>query len=87
MLNYKIVGNAMQQVVVELGANQTVYSESGKFLWKTDNVKFETSFNVSDKKGHFEEKSGGGLMGKFMMPSLWVKESLQENLPLFRYLT
>ena len=28
MLNYKIVGNAMQQVVVELGANQTVYSES-----------------------------------------------------------
>lgn len=72
MLNYKIVGNAMQQVVVELGANQTVYSESGKFLWKTDNVKFETSFNVSDKKGHFEEKSGGGLMGKFMDTAISV---------------
>jgi uncharacterized protein (AIM24 family) len=72
MLNYKIVGNAMQQVVVELGANQTVYSESGKFLWKTDNVKFETSFNVSDKKGHFEEKSSGGLMGKFMDTAISV---------------
>ncbi|HOE56292.1 MAG TPA: AIM24 family protein [Bacillota bacterium] len=66
MLNYKIVGNAMQQVVVELDAGQIMYSEAGKFLWKTDNIKFETSFNVSDKKGHFEEKSGGGAFGKFM---------------------
>lgn len=72
MLNYKIVGNAMQQIVVELGANQTMYSEAGKFLWKTDNVKFETSFNVSDKKGHFEEKSGGGFMGKFMDTAVTV---------------
>ena len=72
MLNYKIVGNAMQQVVVELGANQTMYSEAGKFLWKTDNVKFETSFNVSDKKGQFEEKSGGGFMGKFMDTAVQV---------------
>lgn len=66
MLNYKIVGNAMQQIVVELGAGQTMYSEAGKFLWKTDNIKFETSFNVSDKKGYFEDKGGGGLLGKFM---------------------
>ena len=72
MLNYKIVGNAMQQVVVELGADQTMYSEAGKFLWKTDNVKFETSFNVSDKKGQFEEKSGGGFMGKFMDTAVTV---------------
>ncbi|MHB1394212.1 MAG: AIM24 family protein [Clostridia bacterium] len=66
MLKYKIVGNAMQQIVVELGADQVMYSEAGKFLWKTDNIKFETSFNVSDKKGHFEEEGGGGLLGKFM---------------------
>lgn len=66
MLNYKIVGNAMQQLLVELNANQIVYSESGKFLWKTDNIHFETSFNVSDKKGYFEQKGGGGMLGKFM---------------------
>lgn len=66
MLNYKIVGNAMQQLVVELNAGQVMYSEAGKFLWKTDNIQFETSFNVSDKKGHFEQKSGGGLFGKFV---------------------
>jgi uncharacterized protein (AIM24 family) len=72
MLNYKIVGNAMQQIVVELGANQIVYSEAGKFLWKTDNIKFETSFNVSDKKGSFEEKSGGGFLGKFMDTAVTV---------------
>jgi len=66
MLNFKIVGNAMQQVIVELAAGQTMYSEAGKFLWKTDNIEFETSFNVSDKKGHYEQKSGGSLLGKFM---------------------
>jgi uncharacterized protein (AIM24 family) len=66
MLNYKIIGNAMQQIVVELGSNQVMYSEAGKFLWKTDNIKFETSFNVSDKKGAFEEKNGSGFLGKFM---------------------
>lgn len=72
MLNYKIVGNAMQQVVVELGSSQTMYSEAGKFLWKTDNINFETSFNVSDKKGHFEEKSGGGFLGKFVDTAVTV---------------
>ncbi|MGE5633231.1 MAG: AIM24 family protein [Caulobacteraceae bacterium] len=66
MLKYKIVGNTMQQIVVELAADQIMYSEAGKFLWKTDNIQFDTSFNVSDKKGYFEQKSSGGLMGKFM---------------------
>ena len=72
MLNYKIVGNAMQQIVVELDSKQIMYSEAGKFLWKTDNIKFETSFNVSDKKGSFEEKSGGGFLGKFMDTAVTV---------------
>jgi uncharacterized protein (AIM24 family) len=66
MINYKIVGNAMQQLIVELNAGQVVYSESGKFLWKTENIEFETSFNVSDKKGYFEQKSSGGMFGKLM---------------------
>lgn len=66
MLKYKIVGNAMQQLLVEINAGQTVYSESGKFLWKTENINFETAFNVSDKKGHFEQKDNGGLLGKFV---------------------
>lgn len=66
MLKYKIAGNAMQQLVVELKAGQTMYSEAGKFLWKTDNVTFDTAFNVSDKKGYFEEKGNGGLFGKFV---------------------
>lgn len=66
MLNYKIVGNAMQQLVVELQAGQTMYSEAGKFLWKTNNIDFNISFNVSDKKGYFEKKGGGGFLGKML---------------------
>lgn len=72
MLNYKIVGNAMQQLVVELQAGQTIYSEAGKFLWKTDNIEFNTSFNVSDKKGYFEKKGGGGLLGKMLDTAIEV---------------
>lgn len=66
MIKHKIIGNSMQQLLVELDANQIMYSESGKFLWKTENINFETSFNVSDKKGYFEQKSGSGMFGKFM---------------------
>jgi uncharacterized protein (AIM24 family) len=66
MISYKILGNAMQQILIELKAGQVVYSESGKFLWKTENIEFETSFNVSDKKGHFEQTNSGGMFGKFM---------------------
>jgi uncharacterized protein (AIM24 family) len=66
MLSYKILGNAMQQLLVELNAGQIIYSEAGKFLWKTENINFETSFNVSDKKGYFEQKNGSGLLGKFV---------------------
>lgn len=66
MLQYKIAGNAMQQLIVEVKPGQTLYSEAGKFLWKTENMDFITSFNASDKQGYFEQKSGGGLFGKFM---------------------
>lgn len=65
MLQYKIAGNAMQQLIVEVKPGQTLYSEAGKFLWKTENIDFITSFNASDKQGYFEQKNGG-LFGKFV---------------------
>ncbi len=41
-IRHKVVGDAMQMVVCQLGAGQQVYCEAGKFLWKTVNVAMET---------------------------------------------
>ncbi len=37
-IQHKVVGNAMQTVVCQLGQGQAIYAEAGKFLWKTPNV-------------------------------------------------
>jgi uncharacterized protein (AIM24 family) len=41
-IQHKLVGESMQQIVCQLGADQTVFCEAGKFLWKTTNVSMET---------------------------------------------
>ena len=66
MLAHKIVGNAMQQVVCQLEAGQTVYGEPGKFLWKTPNVQFETRLSapVGNQAGAAAAK--GGFLQKAM---------------------
>ena len=60
MLAHKIVGNAMQQVVCQLEAGQTVYGEPGKFLWKSPNVQFETRLSapVGNQAGAQAAKAG-----------------------------
>jgi uncharacterized protein (AIM24 family) len=58
----KIVGNAMQMVICQLEAGQTVYAEAGRFLWKTTNVSIETRLS----KPAAQAGGGGGLLGKAM---------------------
>ena len=56
-ISHKIVGNAMQMIVCQLGEGQTVYAEAGKFLWKTTNVGIETKLSGGS------QSQGGGLVG------------------------
>lgn len=60
MLKHKIVGNALQQVVCQVEAGQTVYGEPGKFLWKTPNVQLETRLTApaGNQAGAPAAKSG-----------------------------
>ncbi|HVC39321.1 MAG TPA: AIM24 family protein [Candidatus Dormibacteraeota bacterium] len=61
----KIVGSAMQMVVCQLEAGQTVYAEAGRFLWKTTNVSLETRLSKPSAAA-VGGGGGGGLLGKAM---------------------
>ncbi|MED3624110.1 TIGR00266 family protein [Neobacillus thermocopriae] len=56
-IDYKIYGDDMQFVEVELDPNETVIAEAGSFMMMEDDIKMETIFGDGSN-------SGGGLMGK-----------------------
>ena len=57
----KIMGNAMQLAVCQLGDGQALYAEAGKFLWKTVNVGIETRISTPSQ-GPGNGGGGGGLL-------------------------
>jgi uncharacterized protein (AIM24 family) len=54
-ISSKIIGNAMQMAVCQLGEGQTLYAEAGKFLWKTVNVGIETKINSPGQGGQGQQ--------------------------------
>ena len=62
-LSHQLVGNAMQMAVCQLGDGQTVYSEAGKFLWKTTNVGVETRL-TRPASGAGGAPAAGGFLQK-----------------------
>lgn len=60
MLEHKVIGNAMQQVVCQVAQGQTVYGEPGKFVWKTPNMTLETRLSApqGNQAGAPPAKSG-----------------------------
>jgi uncharacterized protein (AIM24 family) len=63
-IQHKLVGNAMQMIVCQLGADQTVFCEAGKFLWKTVNVSMETRLTKPASGAAAAPSGGGGLLQK-----------------------
>jgi len=63
-VTHKLVGNAMQMVICQLDAGQTVYAEAGKFLWKTTNVSLETRLSKPSSAPGGGGGAGGGLPSK-----------------------
>jgi uncharacterized protein (AIM24 family) len=64
MLAHKLVGNAMQMVVVQVEKGQTVYCEAGKFLWKTTNVSVETRLTRPEGNEQGAAPAAGKLLQK-----------------------
>jgi uncharacterized protein (AIM24 family) len=59
-ISTKIMGNAMQLAVCQLGEGQTLYAEAGKFLWKTVNVGVETRISTPSQGAPGNGAGGGG---------------------------
>ena len=75
-MKYKIDGNNLQMVTIELGPQDEVYGEAGSMKYMSGNVEMETKGKGGFMKGmkrklsgesyfltHFKTKSGNGLIG------------------------
>lgn len=71
-IDYKIFGEEMQCVEIELDPQETVVAEAGAFMYKDQPVQMQTIF------GDGSNSNGGGLMGKLLGAGkrLLVGESL-----------
>lgn len=59
-IDYKLYGDDMQYVEVELDPNETVIAEAGSLMMMDDSIKMETIFGDGSKS------SSGGFMGKLI---------------------
>ena len=92
MVQHKLVGNAMQMAVCQLGPGETLYSEAGKFLWKTVNVSMETRLskpsNPSQPGSSGQQSAGGGMFAKALSVGMDVgKRVLAGESLAFQYFT
>jgi len=71
-IDYRIFGEEMQYVEVELDPNETAIAEAGAFMMMDDGIQMQTIF------GDGSQQQGGGLMGKLFSAGkrLLVGESL-----------
>ncbi len=60
-VDYKLYGDDMQFVEIELDGGETVLAEAGAMMYMDGKIKMETIFGDGSEK-----TSGGGLMGKLM---------------------
>src|SRR5690348_1693258 len=57
-IDYKIIGDDMQAVIVTLDAGETVVAEAGAMMYMQDGIVMNTTLDATGQ--------GGGLMGKLV---------------------
>jgi uncharacterized protein (TIGR00266 family) len=74
-IDYRIFGEEMQYVEVELDPNETAIAESGAFMMMDDGIQMQTIFGDGSRQ---QGSGGGGLMGQLLSAGkrLLVGESL-----------
>src|SRR6187455_3139122 len=59
-IDYKIYGEEMQYVEIELDPSETAVAEAGSFMFMDDGIQMETIF------GDGSRQTSGGILGKLM---------------------
>lgn len=59
-IDYRIIGEEMQYVEIELDPNETAVAEPGAFMMMDDGIQMQTLF------GDGSQQQGGGLLGKLL---------------------
>ncbi|WP_018614985.1 TIGR00266 family protein [Segetibacter koreensis] len=59
-IDYRIIGEEMQYVEIELDPNETAIAESGSFMMMDDGIQMQTIF------GDGSQNQGSGLLGKLL---------------------
>ena len=72
-IDYRIIGEEMQYVEIELDPNETAIAESGSFMMMDDGIQMQTIFGDGS-----QQQNSGGLLGKLLGAGkrLLVGESL-----------
>ena len=60
-IDYRIIGEEMQYVEIELDPNETAIAESGSFMMMDDGIQMQTIFGDGS-----QQQNGGGLLGKLL---------------------
>jgi uncharacterized protein (TIGR00266 family) len=60
-IDYRIIGEEMQYVEIELDPNETAIAESGSFMMMEDGIQMQTIFGDGSEK-----QAQGGLLGKLL---------------------
>ncbi|GEO10300.1 TIGR00266 family protein [Segetibacter aerophilus] len=60
-IDYKILGEEMQYVQIELDPNETAIAESGSFMMMDDGIQMQTIFGDGS-----QNQNSGGLLGKLL---------------------
>jgi uncharacterized protein (AIM24 family) len=83
-IQHKIRGEDMQMVVCQLGPDQTIYAEAGKFLFKTANVSMETRLSKPSGDGAAvaDAGDGGGGAGGAAGGGGFLKKALQTGMEM-----
>jgi uncharacterized protein (AIM24 family) len=86
-VQHKLQGESMQMVVCQLGADQVIYAEAGKFLWKTINVSVETKLGKAGSGGG-QQQEGGGFLKKALATGMEMgKRALAGESLAFQHFT
>jgi uncharacterized protein (TIGR00266 family) len=81
-IDYKLMGEEMQCVEIELDPNEAVIAEPGSFMMMTDGIKMETLFGDGNEKGIMGKLFSAGkrlLTGENLFMTVYTNISAQKR--------